>query len=75
MIIELLNQLHTNFKARFEDFSIPNNVLFVRDPFKITPASDFSSNAKKLLSSVDEGSFQLELVDIQCLDSLKEDFK
>ena len=65
VIIELLNQLHTNFKAQFEDFSIPNNLmLFVQDPFKITPVSDLSSNAKKLLSSVDEGSLQLELVDI-----------
>ena len=46
-----------------------------RDPFKISPASDFSSNAKKLLSSVDEGSLQLELVDIQCSSSLKENFQ
>ena len=76
VIIELLNQLHANFKARFEDYSIPNNVmLFVQDPFKITPANDFSSNAKKLLSSVDEGSLQLEFVDTQCSNSLKEDFK
>jgi hypothetical protein len=76
VMIEFLNNLHTNFTDRFEDFNIPNNVmLFVRDPFKISPASDFSSNAKKLLSSVDEGSLQLELVDIQCSSSLKENFQ
>ncbi|CAG5116250.1 unnamed protein product [Candidula unifasciata] len=65
-MIDLLKKLQDNFNNRFEDFSIPNNVmLFVRDPFKIPPAGDFSSNAKKLLPSVDEGSLQLELVDIQ----------
>ncbi|BFY98365.1 hypothetical protein BsWGS_01405 [Bradybaena similaris] len=75
-MIELLQNLHKNFNDRFEDFNIPKNVLlFVRDPFKIPPASDFSSNAKKLLSSVDEGSLQLELVDIQCSSVLKEDFQ
>ena len=75
---EFVNKLHTNFNDRFEDFNIPNNVMsFVRDPFKISSKSDFSSNAKikKLLSSVDEGSLQLELVDIQCSSSLKEDFQ
>ena len=34
-----------------------------------------SSNAKKLLSSVDEGFLQLELVDIQSSSALKEDFQ
>ena len=34
-----------------------------------------SSNAKKLLSSVDEGFPQLELVDISSSSALKEDFQ
>ena len=75
-MIEFLKKLQNNFNDRFEDFNIPNNVmLFVRDPFKIPPTSDFSSNAKKLLSSVDEGFQQLELVDIQSSSALKEDFQ
>ena len=60
----------------FDDFKVLNNImLFFRDPFKISPASNLSSNAKKLISSVDEGSLQLELVDMQCSNSLKEDFQ
>ena len=50
-------------------------MLFFLDPFKISHASDLSSNAKKLISSTDEGSLQLELVDMQCSNSLKEDFQ
>ena len=76
VMIEFLNKLHANFCDRFEDFKIPNNVMyFVRDPFKINPASDFSENAKKILPSINEGSLQLELVDIQSSSSLKEEFE
>ena len=75
-MIEFVKQLQNNFNDRFKDFNIPNNVmLFVRDPFKIPHESDFSSNVKKLISSVDEGSLQLELVDIQSSSALKEDFQ
>ena len=50
VMTEFLNKLHMNFNDRFQDFNIPDNVmLFVRDPFKISPASDLSSNVKKLL--------------------------
>lgn len=50
-------------------------MLFIQYPFKIPPASDFSLNAMKLLSFVDEGFLQLELVDIQSSIMLKEDLQ
>lgn len=49
--------------------------MFIQYPFKIPPASDFSLNAMKLLSFVDEGFLQLELVDIQSSIMLKEDLQ
>jgi len=72
----LLKNLQTNFDDRFDDFKIPTSVMmFVRDPFKTHPSSDFSSESKTLLPSVDEGSLQLELVDIQSSSALRDDFK
>jgi len=56
--------METKLDMGSRNFKVPNNVMLsFRDPFKISPASDLSSkfNAEKLISSVDEGSLQLEL--------------
>jgi len=50
-------------------------MMFARDPFKTHPSSDFASDSKTLLPSVNESSLQFELVDIQSSSALRDDFK
>ncbi|MGH0119661.1 UNVERIFIED_CONTAM: hypothetical protein FKN15_044480 [Acipenser sinensis] len=65
--------LKNNFNDRFQDFHVPKEVvMFARNPFTVSPESDFASTAKQFLSSVEEGPLQLELVDIQASSSLKD---
>lgn len=60
------DSLKNNFATRFDDFSIPSEVLkFVKDPFCVNVDADFALKGKELLPSLDEGFLQLELTDIQ----------
>ena len=61
-----INALKNNFAARFENFSIPTEVMrFVNDPFCVDVVGEFTVKAKELVVSLNEACLQLELIDIQ----------
>ncbi|XP_071380293.1 SCAN domain-containing protein 3-like [Centroberyx affinis] len=75
LMVDFIKQLQANFKSRFEDYSIPKDIIsFVRDPFTVRSA-DFSSLAKKTIPSLDEAAFQLELIDFQTSSLLSDALK
>ncbi|RXN24189.1 tripartite motif-containing 35-like protein [Labeo rohita] len=58
--------LKNNFAGRLDGLDLPTELaVFVRDPFTVAIEGDFSARAKKLVPSIDEGKFTLELVDMQ----------
>lgn len=68
-----IDSLKNNFATRFDDFSIPSEVMrFVKDPFCADVDADFASKAKELCMSLDEASLQLELIDIQSSGDLRQ---
>ncbi|KAL1279145.1 hypothetical protein QQF64_025818 [Cirrhinus molitorella] len=65
IMVDFIKQLRTNFTSRFEDYSIPKDIIaFVRDPLSVRPG-DFSSLVKKTIPLLDEAAFQMELIDFQ----------
>ncbi|XP_061589548.1 SCAN domain-containing protein 3-like [Cololabis saira] len=65
LMVDFIQQLRANFKSRFEDYSIPRDIVaFVRDPLTVRSA-DFSSLAKETIPLLDEAAFQMELIDFQ----------
>ncbi|MGH0183585.1 UNVERIFIED_CONTAM: hypothetical protein FKN15_012311 [Acipenser sinensis] len=73
---DFLIKLKDNFNDRFQDFHVLKEVMmFARNPVTVSPESDFASTSKQLLSSVEEGPLQMELVDIQASSSLKQDLQ
>ena len=68
-----IDSLKNNFATGFEDFSISSEVIrFVKDPFCVNVEADFALKGKGLVSSSDEGSLQLELIDIRSSDDLRQ---
>ena len=66
-----IDSLKNNFATGFEDFSISSEVIrFVKDPFCVNVEADFALKGK--VSSSDEGSLQLELIDIQSSADLRQ---
>lgn len=64
-------KIKDNFSARFDDFYIFRDVIrFVRDPLTISTSAEFSANVMKVMS-LDEGSLQSELAEIQAADDMK----
>ncbi|KAG2458315.1 SCND3 protein, partial [Polypterus senegalus] len=58
--------LKNNFAGRLDGLDLPTELaVFVRDPFTVAIEGDLSARAKKLVPSIDEGKFTLELVDMQ----------
>lgn len=56
----------TNFATRFDDFSIPTEVMkFVKDPFCVNVQGGLALKAKELVTSLNEAALQLKLIDIQ----------
>lgn len=69
---EFVSKLRDNFATRFNEFDMPTVVLhFVRDPFSKEDASDISAKAHEFLTSLDKGSLQLEIIDMQVSSELK----
>ncbi len=67
-----IDALKNNFADRFDHFSIPAEVRkFVKDPFCLNVEGEFASKAKELVVS-DEASLQLELIEIQSSDDLRQ---
>uniref|UniRef100_UPI00358DDDAA SCAN domain-containing protein 3-like n=1 Tax=Myxine glutinosa TaxID=7769 RepID=UPI00358DDDAA len=66
LMVDFIKQLQVNFTSRFEDYSIPTDIIaFVCDPLTVRPSGDFSSLAKKIIPSLDEAALQMELIDFQ----------
>lgn len=71
-----IDKLIDNFAARFDNFNIPAEVMrFTKDPFSVDAGGEFAAEAKQVLPSLDEGSLQLELIDIQASSDLKHDLR
>ena len=71
-----MDALKTNFAARFEHFSLPAEVMrFVKDPFSVNVEGEFALKAKELIVTLNEASSQLELIDIQSSDDLRQSFQ
>ncbi|CAG6007803.1 unnamed protein product [Menidia menidia] len=68
-----IDSLKNNFSTRFDDFSISSEVVrYVKDPFCVNVETDFALKGKELVPSLDEGFLQLELIDIQSSDDLRQ---
>ena len=65
LMIDFIQRLQANFTSRFDDYSIPKEVInFVRDPAG-KPAGDFSTLAKEMIPSLDEAALEMEIIDFQ----------
>uniref|UniRef100_A0A3Q1GNQ4 HAT C-terminal dimerisation domain-containing protein n=1 Tax=Acanthochromis polyacanthus TaxID=80966 RepID=A0A3Q1GNQ4_9TELE len=65
LMTDFIEQLKANFKSRFENYSISMDIIsFVHDPLTAR-CDDFSTLAKKTIPSLDEATFQLELIKFQ----------
>ncbi|XP_076137839.1 zinc finger BED domain-containing protein 5-like [Alosa pseudoharengus] len=65
IMTEFIDKLRANFQSRFRDYCVPREIVgFVRDPLS-TRSEEFSSLAKTTMSSLDEATLQLELIDFQ----------
>ncbi|KAI2646908.1 SCAN domain-containing protein 3 [Labeo rohita] len=63
---DFIAMLKNNFAGRLDGLDLPTELaVFVRDPFTVAIEGDLSARAKKLVPSIDEGKFTLELVDMQ----------
>ena len=61
----LINALKTNFATRFENFSIPTEVMrFVNDPFCVDVVGEFAVKAKELVVSLNMTCLRLELIEL-----------
>ncbi|XP_033987943.1 SCAN domain-containing protein 3-like [Trematomus bernacchii] len=66
LMVDFIKQLRANFTSRFEDYSIPKDIIaFVRDPLTVRPSGDFTSQAKQMIPSLDEAALEMELIDFQ----------
>uniref|UniRef100_A0A1A8GM58 HAT C-terminal dimerisation domain-containing protein n=1 Tax=Nothobranchius korthausae TaxID=1143690 RepID=A0A1A8GM58_9TELE len=62
----LVAKLKDNFASRLEDLSLPTEAMqLTKDPFAAIAEETLSIKAKEVVSSIDEGQFLLELVDMQ----------
>jgi len=66
LMVDFIKQLRANFTSRFDDYSIPKEIIaFVRDPLTVKPGGHFSSLAKGMIPSLDEAALEMELMDFQ----------
>ncbi|RXN38167.1 SCAN domain-containing 3-like isoform X2 [Labeo rohita] len=66
VMTDFIAMLKNNFVGRLDGLDLPTELaVFVRDPFTVAIEGDLSARAKKLVPSIDEGKFTLELVDMQ----------
>ncbi|XP_033969485.1 protein FAM200A-like [Trematomus bernacchii] len=66
LMVDFIKQLRANFTSRFEDYSIPKDIIaFVRDPLTVRPSGDFTSQAKQMIPSLDEAALEMELIAFQ----------
>lgn len=68
-----VTNLAGNFKERFENTRRLSHdiLLFLREPFVVSPDGQWTSEAKKLLPSIDEASLQMEVLEMKTSEVLK----
>ncbi|KAL0146797.1 hypothetical protein M9458_057736 [Cirrhinus mrigala] len=65
LMVDFIKGLRANFISRFDDYSIPKDIIdFIRDP-AVKPADNFSSLAKEMIPSLDQAALEMEMVDFQ----------
>ncbi|XP_073713752.1 protein FAM200A [Misgurnus anguillicaudatus] len=72
-LTQFVTNLTENFKERFENnHKLSRDILlFLRQPFSASPDGQWTSEAKKLLPSIDEPSLQMEVLEMKTSDVLK----
>ncbi|KAK3544569.1 hypothetical protein QTP86_017076 [Hemibagrus guttatus] len=66
LMVDFIKQLQENFMSRFDNYSVPKAIIaFVLDPLSIQPSPESSLLARKTLPSLNEATFQMELIDLQ----------
>lgn len=64
--VQFIENLINNFKVRFDDFVLGNQLLlFIQNPFLVTDITEFSDEAKLACKWVDAAKIQLEIIDFQ----------
>ncbi|XP_059210109.1 SCAN domain-containing protein 3-like [Centropristis striata] len=65
LMVDFIKRLRTNFTSRFDDYSIPKDIIdFIRDP-AVKPADNFSTLAKETIPSLDQAALEMEIIDFQ----------
>lgn len=65
LMVDFIKGLRANFTSRFDDYSIPKDIIdLIRDP-AVKPADNFSSLAKEIIPSLDQAALEMEMVDFQ----------
>ena len=65
LMVDFIKRLRANFTSRFDDYSIPKDIIdFIRDP-AVKPADNFSSLAKEMIPSLDQAALEMEIIDFQ----------
>uniref|UniRef100_A0A3B3Q8E9 HAT C-terminal dimerisation domain-containing protein n=1 Tax=Paramormyrops kingsleyae TaxID=1676925 RepID=A0A3B3Q8E9_9TELE len=65
LMVDFIKGLRANFTSRFDDYSIPKDIIdLIRDP-AVKPPNNFSSPAKEMIPSLDQAALEMEMVDFQ----------
>ncbi|XP_065131907.1 protein FAM200A-like [Paramisgurnus dabryanus] len=73
---DFVMRLAENFKERFQSFNLSSELLlFLRQPFSVPADGQWTAEAKRLVSSLDEASLQLEILEMSKSDLLREQHK
>ncbi|XP_049328031.1 SCAN domain-containing protein 3-like [Astyanax mexicanus] len=65
LMVDFIKRLRDNFTSRFDDYSIPKDIIdFIRDP-AVKPADNFSSLAKETIPSLDQAALEMEIIHFQ----------
>jgi len=73
---DFVMRLADNFKERFQSFNLSSELLlFLRQPFSVPADGQWTAEAKRLVSSLDEASLQLEILEMSKSDLIREQHK
>ncbi|KAK3521854.1 hypothetical protein QTP70_018591 [Hemibagrus guttatus] len=76
LMCDFVTRLAKNFEERFERFNLSSELLFfLRQPFSVPADGQWTAEARHLVSTLDEASLQLEILEISKSDLLREQHK
>ena len=65
LMADFIKRLRANFTSRFDDYSIPKDIIdLLRDP-AVKPADNFSSLATEMIPSLVQAALEMEIIDFQ----------